>query len=158
MLEYLDRQRLRFVHHHHRPTARLALREQVAVQIVDQRLAAGGRRRQSELQVDGLEQLDRRQRRVDDVGDARFRRQLGEEVAQNGGFAGADVSRDAHEAARLRQTEPEMGQRIGMLARQEEKPGVRREPEGRIRQPEEPLVHRRLRRPSIRRPGAPPGT
>ncbi len=156
MLQDLHRQRLRLVHDDHRPAAGLALGEQVAVQVVDELLLAGAARRQPELGVDRLEQLERRERRVDDVGHARLGCELAEEVPQHGRLAGADVAGDADEAARLRQAEAQMRQGVGVLARQKEIARVRRQPEGRIHQPEEPLVHPRRKRPTIDSRGPPP--
>ena len=88
LLQHLDRQRLRLVHHddgaaarRRRCSRRWRFSWSMSVfLLVDVR-------RQAELDVDRLQQLERRQGRVDDVGDARLGRQLAEEVPQQGRLA-----------------------------------------------------------------------
>src|SRR5439155_9490517 len=98
-------------------------------------------RRQPELAVDGLHQLEGRERRVEDVGGGDLGTDVGKERAQERRLPGADVARDADEPARLRKPEAQVRERLRVLSREEQVPWIRRQPERRINEPEESLVH-----------------
>ncbi len=93
LLQDLDAERLRLVDDDDAAAPRLVLRQQVTVQLLEQLLAALACGREAELGVDRLQQLERRQRRVEDVGGVDLGPELRQEGAQQGGLAGADVAR-----------------------------------------------------------------
>ena len=141
LLQDLDRERLGLVDDDDRLAARLPLGEQVTVERADQLGAAVGVGAQAEFGVDRLQQLERREDGVEDVGRRGVGNGPGEEGAQQRRLPGAHVARDADEAARLREAELQVCEGVGVLPRQEEVTRVRREPERRVGEPEEPLVH-----------------
>jgi hypothetical protein len=139
LLEQLDRERLRLVHDDDGELSRPALREEVRIERIHE-LHLAARRRDAELAVDALEQLASGQRRIEDVCGADVRPELGEERAQQGRLPGTDVAGDADEAARFREPEAQMGERLGMLRGQEQVAGIRCQPKRKVVQPEEVLV------------------
>src|SRR5206468_3270786 len=105
LLQDVDREGLRLVDDDDRAPPRLALREEVDVERIDQLLSAARLGEETELAVDRLQQLERRERRVEDVSGRGLGAEAGQEGAQEGRLPGADVARDADEPARL--AEPE---------------------------------------------------
>src|SRR5207244_2312531 len=67
--------------------------------------------------------------------------EAGQEGTQQRRLSGADVARDADEAARLAQPELQVREGFGVLRREEEVARVRGQPEGRVGEAEEALVH-----------------
>src|SRR5206468_11383404 len=124
-----------------RAAARLALREEVAVERADELGAAVRVGMKSEFGIDRLQELERREDGVEDVRGFRVGNRPGQERAEERRLPRAHVAGDADEAARLRQAELEVREGVGVLLRQEQVARVRREPERRVGEPEEPLVH-----------------
>ena len=141
LLEHLDGQRLRLVDHDDRAAARFALLQQVTVERAHQLGAAVRVGMKSELGIDRLQELERREDGVEDVRGFRVGNRPGQERAQERRLPRAHVAGDADEAARLRQAELQVCEGVGVLARQEQVARVRRQPERRVGEPEEPLVH-----------------
>src|SRR5439155_26533804 len=96
-----------------------------------------------ELAVEALQKLEGRERRAEDVGGGDLGSELGEEGAQERRLAGADVARDADEAARLLEAEAQVRHGLGVLRGEKEVTRVRRQPERRVVEPEKALVHPR---------------
>jgi len=67
LLEHVDVEGLRLVDDDHGAPALLPQLQEMRVQEIDERLLARARRRQAELGVDGLEELERRERGIEDV-------------------------------------------------------------------------------------------
>ena len=141
LLEHLDGERLGLVDHDDRAAARLALREEVAVERADELGAAVRVGMKSEFGIDRLQELERREDGIEDVRGRRVGNRPGQERAQQGRLSRAHVAGDADEAARLRQAELQVREGVGVLARQEQVARVRRQPERRVGEPEELLVH-----------------
>ena len=78
LLQRLDRERLRLVDDHDGAASCRPLGEEVVVQLVDQDLRARARCREAELAVDRLQELERGERRIEDVGG----RDVGPQVGQ----------------------------------------------------------------------------
>src|SRR5262249_42888290 len=70
---------------------------------------------------------ERRRRWREDVGRRHVRSELREERPEERRLSGADVARDADEAARLREAEPQVRERLRVLRRQEQGPWIRRQ-------------------------------
>ncbi len=124
------------------------LRDQVRVQLVDELALGRGRTGKTVLAADPAQQLERRERRNVAVGGRDVGTELGEKRAQQRGLAGADLTGDADEAARLGEAEPQMGERLGVLGGKKEVARIRRQPKWLFLEPEELLVHASFARPT----------
>ena len=113
------------------------------VEPVDQLHLARAHSRQAELAVDALQELGGRERRAEDVGRGDVGSELAQEGAEKRRLPRPHVARDADEAARFLEAEPEVRERLGVLGREKEVTRVRRQPERRVVEPEEALVHPR---------------
>jgi hypothetical protein len=82
LLERRRRQVLRLVDDDHDALARELLRDEKTVQLVDELLLAGRRGGDRELAVDGLQELEVGERRIEDVADNRVGLEVAEESAQ----------------------------------------------------------------------------
>src|SRR5262249_28359520 len=67
--------------------------------------------------------------------------ELGQEDAEQCRLPGADVAGDADEAARLGEPEPQVRERLGVLAREKEVSRIGRQPERLLLQPARLLWH-----------------
>src|SRR5690606_19159832 len=130
LLEQLRPERLRLVDDQHdAPPLRVSL-EQLLVQRRDQRAQrAAGRDRHSQLVEDVLDELARRQLRIQDQRDLGLLGELLEDAADQRRLAGADLAGQLDEAAALGDTVDQMRERIRMAAAQEEIPRIRRDRE-----------------------------
>src|SRR6266705_2100016 len=77
LLQDVDREGLRLVDDDDRAPPRLALREEVDVERIDQLLSAARRGEEAELAVDRLQQREGRHGRVEDVGARRLGAEAG---------------------------------------------------------------------------------
>ncbi len=148
LLEHLGVEVLGLVDHQHVVLPDRMRVEQEAVQRVDmvlqrRRAAAAGRDRHAELVADGLQQLERAELRVEDVGDVAALRDLLEEAAHDGGLAGADLAGQQHEAAAALQPVEQVRQRLAVALAHVEEARVRRDREGFALQAEGGGVHGR---------------
>jgi hypothetical protein len=103
LLEHVARQVLRLVDHQHVVQALCVRRQQVAVDRIHiplyARASSDRRHLDMQLVAHGLQQLLRRQARIEDVGQAAVRGHLLDEAAADRGLAGADLAGEQHEAA-----------------------------------------------------------
>src|SRR5207249_4786563 len=108
-----------------RAPSRLVLRQEMRVECVDELLPAAGLPWQPELAVDRLQELERGERRVEDVRRRDLRPEIAEERAEERRLPRPDLPRDADEAARFSQTELEVREGLGVLAGEKEVARVR---------------------------------
>ena len=147
LLQQLDREALRFVQHDDARSPGSTLRNQVGVQRIDEIGVALARHGDAELPADPAQQVERRERRREGVGSGHVGAELAQEHAEQGRLAGTHVTGDADEPARLGEPEPQVRERLGVLAREKQVARIGRQPERLVLQPEELLVHpRHLRR------------
>ena len=138
LLEHLAAEILRLVDDQHRaPPARVRV-EQVAVERVDERLEAdgAGRVRDVQLVADRGQQLDGRERRIEDHRHVDLGRQLLEQCPAEGRLAGADLPRELDEPAPRPQAPQEVRERLPVAVGQEEIARVRRDRERLLGEPE----------------------
>jgi hypothetical protein len=131
LLQQRRLQRLRLVDDDQRLPALGMHLEQEAVERIDVRLEAVAlgalQRRQAELAEQRLQQLQRTELRVEDVGHHAAGRQLLEKAARDGGLAGADLAGEQHEAAAAAHAVQQMRQRLAVALAHEQEVGVGRE-------------------------------
>ena len=85
----------------------------------------GGRHLDAELIADGLQQLKRREFRVEDIGDLHGVGHLLQEAAEDGGLAGTDIAGEQDNAATALQSVQQVGQCLAMARTHEEVARVR---------------------------------
>ena len=147
LLEHAGRKVLRLVDDQHVVLpARVRIEQELVqrIEVVLGRGAAAAARGvgHMELVADRLQQLDRGELGVEDVGDVAMLGNLLEQAATDGGLAGADFAGQHHEAAAtaLHAVE-QVRQRLAMALAHEQETGVRRDRERLVLQAEEGRVH-----------------
>ena len=118
--------------------------QQVVVQQVDELLGAvlrAVRHADAEFLADGLQEIQRREPRIDDQGDFRVLGRARQQRADRGGLAGADLAGQLDEAAGFIDAVDQVRQRIGMVAAQVQVTRVRRDRKGFFGDAEEGEVH-----------------
>ena len=139
LLERIDREVLRLVDDEHDAKALRVRIEQIRVQRVGQRLEAAAAAGDVELELlaHRLDELDRRELRIQHQRNPRVLRQLLEQQPTQRRLAGADLARQLHEAAAaaLADAIEQVRQRIAVAFGQEHVARVRRDRERRLAQP-----------------------
>ena len=107
--------------------------QQVVVQQVDELLGVllgAVRHADAELLADGLQEIQRREPRIDDQGDFRVLGRTRQQRADRGGLAGADLAGQLDEAAGFIDAVDQVRQRVGVVAAQVQVARVRRDRKG----------------------------
>jgi hypothetical protein len=143
LLERFGRQGLRLVHQEqHVPTLCLLVQQELVehFQQLGHRAAEG---REPEFGVDGLQQFQRREVRVEEEGDLAIAAEALDQGAAQGGLTRADLADDGDEALALLDAVDEMPEGLAVRRREEEVPRVRGELEGLLVEAEILRVHLR---------------
>ncbi len=148
-LQHLVAEVLRFVDDQQHPAAVRVLLDQEVVERVEEFRLAHAERAEAELCEQALQELDRRDLRLVDLGDDDVLVDFLEERLDQRGLARADLARDHDKAVR----EPDRGLhvrlRAGVYLAQKEKRRVRAEPERKFLELEVFQVHRVLDSPLL---------
>ena len=97
--------------------------------------------RHAEFVADRAQQLQHRELGIEDVGHVAVRRNLLQKTAADGGLAGADFTREQHEAATGIEPVEQVRQSLAMAVAHEQVTRVGRNGKGLVLQPEKRGVH-----------------